>query len=93
MPAFLGRQVLPKPDVPMGIVGGLPGCQVLCVYLRGHAQKSWGAIPARGDRFHVDLACIEPKTDLRGMRRSRELALQVAAELERMERSYFLDRE
>jgi hypothetical protein len=75
------------------IIGGLPGCQVLCIYLRGRAQKSWGRIPARGDRFHVELACIEPKTEQRGMRRSQDLARQVVAELQRMERSYLVDRE
>ncbi len=74
------------------VIGGLPGCHVLCVYLRGRAQESWGRIPARGDRFHVDLSCIEPKSDQRGMRRSRDLSRQVVTELARMERSFLVDR-
>ncbi len=74
------------------VIGGLPGCHVLCVYLRGRAQESWGRIPARGDRFHVDLSCIEPKSDQRGMRRSRDLSRQVVTELARMERSFLGDR-
>ncbi len=74
------------------VISGLPGCHVLCVYLRGHAQESWGRIPARGDRFHVDLSCIEPKSDHRGMRRSRDLSRQVVPELARMERSFLVGR-
>jgi 1-acyl-sn-glycerol-3-phosphate acyltransferase len=74
------------------VIGGLPGCHVLCVYLRGRAQESWGRIPARGDGFHVDLSCIEPKSDQRGMRRSRDLSRQVVTELARMERSFLGDR-
>ncbi len=74
------------------VIGGLPGCHVLCVYLRGRAQESWGRIPARGDRFHVDLSCIEPKSDQRGMRRSRDLSRQVVTELARMERSFLVGR-
>ena len=74
------------------VIGGLPGCHVLCVYLRGRAQESWGRIPARGDRFHVDLSCIEPKSDQRGMRRSRDLSRQVVTELARMERRFLVDR-
>lgn len=75
------------------IVGALPGCRVLCVYLRGERQQSWGSLPARGERFSVTLACIEPKSDLRGVRRSRALARQVLAQLESMERRYFADRQ
>ena len=74
------------------VIGGLPGCHVLCVYLRGRAQQSWGRTPARGDRFYVDLSCIEPKSDHRGMRRSRDLAHQVVTELARMERSFLVGR-
>lgn len=72
------------------VVGSIPGCRVLCVYLRGRGQRSWSALPRRGERFHVDLASIEPKSDHRGLRRSRDLARQIAAELARME-SEFLD--
>jgi hypothetical protein len=67
------------------IVGSLPGCRVLCVYLRGRGQTTWSSFPRRGERFDVRLACIEPKSDQRGLRRSRDLARQIAAELARME--------
>jgi len=67
------------------IVGSLPDCRVLCIYLRGRGQETWSALPQRGERFHVSLACIEPKSDHRGLRRSRDLARQIVAELARME--------
>jgi hypothetical protein len=64
----------------------LPGCRVLCVYLRGEAQQGFGEAPARGDRLHVALDCIEPKSDERGVRRSRDLARQITARLAQLER-------
>jgi 1-acyl-sn-glycerol-3-phosphate acyltransferase len=71
------------------MVGAVPGCRVLCVYLRGAAQESWSDYPAKGDRIEVSLACIEPKSDHRGVRRSRDIAQQIVSQLIRMEESYF----
>ncbi|MFQ5697393.1 MAG: lysophospholipid acyltransferase family protein [Myxococcota bacterium] len=75
------------------IVGAIPGCRVLCVYLRGDHQVSFSARPVRGERFSVTLRCIEPKSDRRGVRRSRDLAQAVLAELAAMERRYLADRQ
>jgi hypothetical protein len=71
------------------IVGSVPTCRVLCVYLRGDEQETWGSFPARGDTINVSLACIEPKSDHRGARRSRDLARQITAQLAQMEEEYF----
>jgi 1-acyl-sn-glycerol-3-phosphate acyltransferase len=71
------------------IVGALPGCRVLCVYLRGRKQETWSQMPARGDVLDVDIACIEPKSDARGVRRSRDFSRQIVAQLAVMERKYF----
>lgn len=71
------------------IVGSVPGCRVLCVYLRGRQQETWGDFPAKGDILDVSLVCIEPKSDAKGVRRSRDLAQQVTGQLSRMERDYF----
>jgi hypothetical protein len=71
------------------IVGSVPRCRVLCVYLRGDAQETWGSFPARGDTLTVSLACIEPKSDHRGARRSLDLARQITAQLAQMEEEYF----
>lgn len=71
------------------IAGLVPGCRVLCVYLRGRQQDTWGAAPARGEQFYVDLACIEPKTDFRGPRAVRDISVQIITQLARMEENYF----
>lgn len=71
------------------VVGSIPGCRVLCIYLRGRQQQTWGDFPARGDVMDVRIACIEPKSDLRGARRSRDIAQQVVRQLVRMEEAYF----
>jgi 1-acyl-sn-glycerol-3-phosphate acyltransferase len=71
------------------IVGALEGCRVLCVYMRGDQQSTWSDYPARGDVLRVSLACIEPKTDVRGARRSRDLVKQIIGQLGRMEADYF----
>ena len=71
------------------LVTGLPGCRVLCVYLRGEGQESWSDLPRHGERFHVAVALIEPKSDQRGLRGSLDVARQITAQLAEMERRYF----
>lgn len=71
------------------IVGAVPGCRVLCVYMRGRQQQTWGDFPVKGDSLDVQIACIEPKSDARGVRRSRDLAQQIMRQLVRMEGDYF----
>ena len=55
------------------IVKELPGCRVLCVYLRGDGQESWSALPRKGERFRVETEVIEPKSDARGLRASLDI--------------------
>jgi 1-acyl-sn-glycerol-3-phosphate acyltransferase len=71
------------------IVGSVPGCRVLCVYMRGDAQDSFSDYPQRGDQLEIALSCIEPKSDLRGARRSRDLAQQIVAQIVQLEAGYF----
>lgn len=71
------------------IVGSLPSCRVLCVYLRGKLQDSWSDYPARGEHFHMAMCSFEPKSDYRGARRSRDIAQQIIGQLASMERDYF----
>lgn len=75
------------------IVGAVPHCRVLCVYMRGDAQETWSRFPQRGDTLRLRLATIEPKSDLRGARRSRDLAQQITSQLAQMEAEYFDDRQ
>jgi 1-acyl-sn-glycerol-3-phosphate acyltransferase len=71
------------------VVGGLPRCRVLCVYLRGRKQKTWSDFPEKGDVLDATMICIEPKSDARGVRRSLDLSQQVTRQLARMEEDYF----
>ncbi len=70
------------------IVGAVPQCRVLCVYARGRRQETWGDFPAKGDTLDVTLSCIEPKSDAKGVRRSRDLAQQIIRQLMNMEEAY-----
>ncbi len=71
------------------IIKSVPGCRVLCVYLRGDGQDCYSDLPKAGERFHMDVSCIEPTTELRGIRASRDLAQQVVDEIVSMEQKYF----
>lgn len=71
------------------IVGAIDGCRVLCVYSRGRQQETWSDFPAKGDTLDVNLACIEPKSDARGVRRSRDIGQQIVRQLQCMEEDYF----
>jgi len=71
------------------IVNALPGCRVLCVYLRGEGQETFSDLPRRGEHFHIAVACIEPKSDRAGLRGSLDVARQITTRLAEMERRYF----
>ena len=71
------------------IVASIPGCRVLCIYLRGEGQQAYSDLPVVGERFHVAMRCIEPKSDSRGVRRSRDLAKQILTQLLYLEKQYF----
>lgn len=75
------------------ILAALPGCQVLCVYLRGEAQASWSRLPKRRERFRVRLDLFEPKSDATGLRRSLDLTRQVLARLAALEEAHFRARQ
>ena len=75
------------------LIGGVPNCQVLCVYLRGNRQDGFGNTPARGEHFHVRLAVLRPQSDLTGMRRARDLSQQVVRTLAQLEEQQLDDRQ
>jgi hypothetical protein len=70
-------------------VKALPGCRVLCVYLRGEGQTGYSDAPARGERFRVRFASLEPKTEQGGMRGSIAITKQVLARLGALEKDWF----
>ena len=71
------------------LIKEVEGCRVLCVYARGDAQRTWSNLPARGETFTIATRVVEPRTNLRGLRASRDLATQVVRHLVEMERDYF----
>jgi 1-acyl-sn-glycerol-3-phosphate acyltransferase len=74
------------------IVASVPGCRVLCVYLRGDGQHEMTDAPARGEVFRGRMALIEPKSDARGLRGSVDVARQIVGKLVELERGHFDDR-
>lgn len=66
-----------------------PGCQVLCVYMRGEGQETWTRIPAKGERFHMQVEAFEPKTDKRGLRGTLDLNQQILDRLQALEEAHF----
>ena len=99
LPAFelgaLAEVLGPLMDLERGLdrlrrmIGDLPDCRVLCVYLRGECQESLSTLPARGERFHVRLATLRPTSEARGMRRARELSQQIVRTLAALEEGHF----
>lgn len=71
------------------LVAALPGCRVLCVYLRGERQATFSDLPARGERFHVLVDVLEPTSELQGLRASLDLAQQIVRRLVDLERRHF----
>ena len=71
------------------VVKALPGCQVVCVYLRGKTQETWTARPKFGETFRISVACFEPKSDHRGLRGSVDISGQILERLAAMEREHF----
>jgi 1-acyl-sn-glycerol-3-phosphate acyltransferase len=70
------------------LVKAVPGCSVLCLYLRGRGQDTYSDFPKRGERFRGDLALLEPKSDAGGLRGSLEIARQIVGKLAEMEHAF-----
>jgi len=71
------------------LIKEVEGCRVLCVYARGDAQRTWSNLPARGETFTIATRVVEPRTQLRGLRGTRDIATQVVQQLVDMEREHF----
>jgi len=73
------------------VVASVPGCRVLCLYLRGRGQSAPGDLPVRHERFLVRSTVLQPSSEQRGMRRSRDLAAQIVRELQELEAAHFAE--
>jgi 1-acyl-sn-glycerol-3-phosphate acyltransferase len=74
------------------LVTSVPGCRVLCVYLRGRQQDGPGDLAVRGESFVVRSELIEPRSSHHGMRGSLDVAQQIVARLRRLEDEHFAER-
>jgi 1-acyl-sn-glycerol-3-phosphate acyltransferase len=63
--------------------------QVVCAYLRGERQETWGSLPARGDTMHLSVEVLEPSTSMTGLRAVRDLSRQVIEKLADLEKAHF----
>lgn len=70
---------------PGRLLAAAPDVRVLCVYLRGERQSAMSDLPARGQRFRVAWADVEPKSEQAGLRRALDLTQQVLATLAALE--------
>ena len=71
------------------ILGELDRPQVVCAYLRGDKQDTYGHAPAKGDVLHLRAEVIEPRTEHAGLRGARDLSRQVIGKLRAMEEEHF----
>lgn len=63
--------------------------EVLCVYLRGEHQQSASKMPAKGERFNVNMQLQTIDNEQQGRRAMRTAANQIITTLEHMEDHYF----
>jgi hypothetical protein len=75
------------------LLGTVPGCRVLCVYLRGERQEGFGDVSARGERFHVRATTLRPASQSTGLRGARDVSRQIVRTLAELERQHFDDRQ
>lgn len=75
------------------ILDQVDNCHVLCVYLRGDGQDTFGYFPKSGETFNIRMELIKPETTQNGLRAKRDLSNQVILKLKEMEDSYFAERE
>jgi len=71
------------------MVANAPGCRVMCIYLRGDGQETYGGIPRFGEHFTMQVETFEPELKGRGLKAQRDCARQIVKRLARMEEEYF----
>lgn len=74
------------------VLSTVPGCRVLCVYLRGDKQETFSDYPAKHSVFRVSTRVIRPSTNATGRDGYFELVSQISDNLQAMEAQYFTGR-
>jgi len=71
------------------ILQELDSYQVACIYMRGLTQKTYTTLPEKGDQIYFSIETIEPRTEQKGIRGSRDISLQIINKLKEMEDEFF----
>lgn len=82
-------------DFPYGVgrlALSVPGCRVMCVYLRGDGQETYSDFPKRGETFTLTVKEFLPDTTFTGLRGQRDCAARIIACIKEMENEYFTRR-
>lgn len=66
-----------------------PNTSVLCIYMRGKNHGGFGNFPRVGEDFYFKMKMIKPESNLKGLRKVRELSVQVINEIKSLEEEYF----
>lgn len=66
-----------------------PDARILCLYLRGDRQQTYGVIPKLKESFHLDVETVAMDNQSRGLKGQRECARKIIAQLHTMETAYF----
>lgn len=71
-------------------IKNVENCKVMCIYMRGDKQHSYGSIPSWGDKFSAQIEVFTPEPIAEtGLRAQREYATQIINRLAQMEENYF----
>lgn len=67
----------------------VPGCRVMCVYMRGDGQETYSNFPRCNETFTLAVEECMPDVRSKGLRAQRDCASQIIHCLSKMEQRYF----
>ena len=71
------------------ILNECENAKVLCLYMRGKQGGGFSTFPEKGQNFHFEMEMLAPKSQLKGLRKVRDLSTQVITKIAAMEKEYF----
>lgn len=83
-------------DFSYGVGQLLTNCKdarILCIYLRGKKEGGFADFPVKGEEFYFKMEVVSPKSDLKGLRQTRDYSTQIITKLHSMEKEYLTSEE
>ncbi|MBF0452142.1 MAG: 1-acyl-sn-glycerol-3-phosphate acyltransferase [Candidatus Magnetomorum sp.] len=71
------------------LVHSIPGCRVLCIYMRGEEQKTYSNFPKFNDNFSLYLSSYKAESRFKGLKAYRDCSFQIIDQLIGMEKIHF----